>query len=63
MKKWLGVALAASLMLAACSTDERPVAQTASDRLQVVTTFYPMYEFTKRVAGDHANVTAIRWIA
>lgn len=59
MKKWLGVALAASLMLAACSTDERPVAQTASDRLQVVTTFYPMYEFTKRVAGDHANVTAL----
>jgi zinc transport system substrate-binding protein len=36
-------------------------AQTADSgkKLNVVTTFYPMYEFTKQVAGDHANVTAL----
>ncbi|MGG1640786.1 metal ABC transporter substrate-binding protein [Paenibacillus sp. NRS-1782] len=28
-------------------------------KLKVVTTFYPMYEFTKQVAGDHADVTAL----
>ncbi|MGW8959201.1 metal ABC transporter substrate-binding protein [Paenibacillus sp. NPDC055715] len=28
-------------------------------KLNVVTTFYSMYEFTKQVAGDHADVTAL----
>lgn len=28
-------------------------------KLKVVTTFYPMYEFTKQVAGDHADVTVL----
>lgn len=28
-------------------------------KLNVVTTFYPMYEFTKQVAGDHADVIAL----
>lgn len=40
------------------SQTEPNAAQTA-DKLNVVTTFYPMYEFTKQVAGDHANVTAL----
>ncbi|URJ45698.1 metal ABC transporter substrate-binding protein [Paenibacillus polymyxa] len=40
------------------SQTEPNTAQTA-DKLNVVTTFYPMYEFTKQVAGDHANVTAL----
>ncbi|KAF6614256.1 MULTISPECIES: metal ABC transporter substrate-binding protein [Paenibacillus] len=41
-------------------TESNP-AQTADSgkKLNVVTTFYPMYEFTKQVAGDHANVTAL----
>lgn len=29
---------------------------SASDRLRVMTTFYPLYEFTKAVAGDRAYV-------
>ncbi|BBH20568.1 high-affinity zinc uptake system binding-protein ZnuA [Paenibacillus baekrokdamisoli] len=28
-------------------------------KLNVVTTFYPMYEFSKQVAGDHADVIAL----
>ena len=28
-------------------------------KMNVVTTFYPMYEFTKQVAGDYANVIAL----
>ena len=28
----------------------------ADGKLNIVTTFYPVYEFTKQVAGDTANV-------
>ncbi len=27
--------------------------------INIVTTFYPVYEFTKRVAGDEANVNLL----
>ena len=30
--------------------------ESSDDRLLVVTSFYPMYDFTKKVAGDSANV-------
>lgn len=41
-----------ALFLAACGNS------TASEdgKLNIVTTFYPVYEFTKQVAGDEANV-------
>ncbi|MGQ7322164.1 metal ABC transporter solute-binding protein, Zn/Mn family [Streptococcus suis] len=41
-----------ALLLAACGNS------TASEdgKLNIVTTFYPVYEFTKQVAGDEANV-------
>ncbi|HEL2735010.1 TPA: zinc ABC transporter substrate-binding protein AdcA [Streptococcus suis] len=41
-----------ALLLGACSNS------TASEdgKLNIVTTFYPVYEFTKQVAGDEANV-------
>jgi zinc transport system substrate-binding protein len=32
---------------------------SSDDKLDVVTSFYPMYEFTKQVAGEHANVIAL----
>ncbi|KXT83117.1 zinc ABC transporter substrate-binding protein AdcA [Streptococcus panodentis] len=40
-----------SLFLAACSNQNN-----ADGKLNIVTTFYPVYEFTKQVAGDTANV-------
>ncbi|MFC5650255.1 metal ABC transporter substrate-binding protein [Paenibacillus solisilvae] len=33
--------------------------QNSAKKLNVVTTFYPMYEFSKQVAGDHADVIAL----
>ncbi|MFX3656596.1 metal ABC transporter solute-binding protein, Zn/Mn family [Streptococcus suis] len=41
-----------ALLLSACGNS------TASEdgKLNIVTTFYPVYEFTKQVAGDEANV-------
>lgn len=35
----------------ACSNQKQ-----ADGKLNIVTTFYPVYEFTKQVAGDTANV-------
>nr|WP_246320076.1 metal ABC transporter substrate-binding protein [Paenibacillus qinlingensis] len=34
-------------------------AVSSDGKLDVVTSFYPMYEFTKQVAGEHANVIAL----
>lgn len=50
-QKW-GLGLSA-LLLAACSNQ----AGTAKDdTIDIVTTFYPVYEFTKQVVGDEAEV-------
>ena len=50
MKK-LGLLLASlvTLFLAACSNQKQ-----ADGKLHIVTTFYPVYEFTKQVAVDTA---------
>ena len=40
-----------SIFLVACSNQKN-----ADGKLNIVTTFYPVYEFTKQVAGDEANV-------
>lgn len=60
MKKiWIAKSLAftaiSALLLSGCATNS----SSSDGKLDVVTTFYPMYEFTKQVAGDHANVIAL----
>ncbi|NOU71403.1 zinc ABC transporter substrate-binding protein [Paenibacillus sp. LMG 31458] len=54
MKSFAFTVLSAAL-LSGCAS------KTASSdgKLNVVTSFYPMYEFTKQVAGEHANVIAL----
>ncbi|GFZ91190.1 zinc ABC transporter substrate-binding protein [Paenibacillus marchantiophytorum] len=49
----------ASTSAGATATTLSPAAAGANAKLKVVTTFYPMYEFTKQVAGEHANVVAL----
>lgn len=60
MHKWwklaVGSVLAVSLMTAGCGTQS---ADTGSKKLKVMTTFYPMYEFSKQVAGDLADVSVL----
>lgn len=41
------------------TSQTEPGTAQSGKKLNVVTTFYPMYEFTRQVAGDHANVTAL----
>lgn len=44
-----------SVLLTACGGQEKKEA-SSNERIQVMTTFYPMYEFTKQVVGDKGDV-------
>jgi len=61
-KKTAIIGLAAAMLLAGCSNKESVSDSSGSkkedktEKIKVVTTFYPMYEFTKQVAGDAADV-------
>ena len=61
MKK-LGIGIVSMVvlgMLAACGTNAKSAektAETKKDKLEIVTTFYPIYDFTKNIVGDEANV-------
>ncbi|KXT77628.1 zinc ABC transporter substrate-binding protein AdcA [Streptococcus sp. DD13] len=51
MKKLVVLCLALfSSLLVACKSQQN------GDKLQIVTTFYPVYEFTKQIVGDEADV-------
>ncbi|QYR19580.1 metal ABC transporter substrate-binding protein [Paenibacillus sp. sptzw28] len=62
------MAAAVALVLSGCagksgnssegSANAGPAAD-AGKKLKVVTTFYPMYEFSKQIGGDHADVVAL----
>lgn len=65
MKKILFTAalLTTSVIFAGCqstnesvNTDEKAVDE---EKLEIVTSFYPMYEFTKEIVGDQANVSML----
>ena len=44
-----------SVLLTACGGQEKKEA-SSNEKIQVMTTFYPMYEFTKQVVGDKGDV-------
>ena len=49
------VSLVALGLLSACSAKAHST-ENKTDKLEIVTTFYPMYDFTKNIVGDEANV-------
>ncbi|MBL0387113.1 zinc ABC transporter substrate-binding protein [Tumebacillus sp. ITR2] len=55
-KKVISLLALTALLATGCttSTDAK-----ASHKLKIVTTFYPMYDFAKHVAGDRADVTLL----
>ena len=58
MKRLFVTIVAGVALLLLCLTGaNKPVA--ADDKISVVTTFYPVYEFTKAVTGDTADVTML----
>ncbi|MEC0313627.1 metal ABC transporter substrate-binding protein [Bacillus subtilis] len=58
-KKWSGLFVIAAcfLLVAACgNSSTKGSADSKDDKLHVVTTFYPMYEFTKQIVKDKGDV-------
>ncbi|QAY65784.1 metal ABC transporter substrate-binding protein [Paenibacillus protaetiae] len=59
MKYGLSLSAALLLCIALLSGCGKTSGHANDGKLNVAVTFYPMYEFTKQVAGEHANVTAL----
>jgi zinc transport system substrate-binding protein len=63
MKAWVKrtflLSVGLVLALAGCSNADKPNEGSDKAQLNVVTTFYPMYEFSRQVAGEYANVVAL----
>lgn len=57
--KWALSLVGATALLAGCGAAGNTTENRDSDKLQVVTTFYPMYDFTKQVAQDDAEVSML----
>ena len=57
--KWALSLVGATALLAGCGAAGSTTENTESDKLQVDTTFYPMYDFTKQVAQDDAEVSML----
>lgn len=59
-KKWFALILfflMTGTVLSACGQAQSGDEATEDAKLSIITTFYPMYEFTKEVAGDRADVS------
>ncbi|MCM3628395.1 metal ABC transporter substrate-binding protein [Paenibacillus glycanilyticus] len=58
LKKSIVLGAGLALLLSGCGNQAKESSGQAA-KLKVVTTFYPMYEFSKQVAGEHADVIAL----
>ena len=61
MKKKIGMALISLLALVglgACK-DNQAASENKDKKLQIVATFYPMYDFTKNIVGDAGEVSLL----
>ncbi len=64
MKKYTFRFLLLSLILTialatGCSADQSTETASASDKVQIVTTLFPQYDFVKQIAGDTVEVTLL----
>jgi zinc transport system substrate-binding protein len=57
--KLTGILSAAALVLVGCGTSGSDESAVSEDGIQVVTTFYPMYDFAKNVVGDNGDVSVL----
>ncbi|WP_283675056.1 metal ABC transporter substrate-binding protein [Butyricicoccus sp. Marseille-Q5471] len=62
MKRTLSMLLASLLtagLLSGCGTAGTQSTADAADKLSIVTTIFPQYDFTRQIVGDHAEVTML----
>ncbi|ETT29538.1 periplasmic solute-binding protein [Paenibacillus sp. FSL R5-192] len=53
---WTGLLILTLLVLSACGQDSSNSAKIVEGKVNVVTTFYPVYAFTTAIGGEDANV-------
>ncbi|ETT44780.1 MULTISPECIES: metal ABC transporter solute-binding protein, Zn/Mn family [unclassified Paenibacillus] len=53
---WTGLLILTLLVLSACGQDSSNNAKIVEGKVNVVTTFYPVYAFTTAIGGEDANV-------
>lgn len=61
---WLGgvvvlVGIVVGIVLRAPSSEESPVSGNTPKKLSVVTTLFPLYDFSKAIGGEYADVTLL----
>ena len=56
---YCGILLEIILILSACSQKQPLQNNPTSTRIDVVTTFYPLYDVTKKISGDKADVQSL----
>lgn len=63
MRKWFKQSLFVSgglvMLLSGCGEKAETASTGGGGKLSVVTTFYPMYEFSRQIGGEHADVVAL----
>lgn len=57
--KLTGILSATALVLVGCGTSGSDESAVSEDGIQVITTFYPMYDFAKNVVGDNGEVSVL----
>lgn len=55
--KPFAICLLAIVFITGCS--DKNTDSTDTKKIDIITTFYPMYDFTKNIAGDKANITLL----
>lgn len=53
------VSVMMSLILVGCSVESKTTSTSDTDKLQIVTTLFPQYDFARQIAGDKAEVTLL----
>ena len=56
MKKFLSLCLLCGLLLTGCGSSQPAAAPETRDRLKIVATVFPAYDFARAAAGDLADV-------
>lgn len=60
MKRFFGLLLLiSSLSLSACQDTKQASAPAAAQKLQIVTTLFPLYDFARSIGGDKVEVTLL----